>query len=161
MKMKVCGLSSIGISCCLHEVRTEDLLRNPSSISFQVYISSDSKPGLVPNFTMREKERQQTHTVLWREVLSSLGFQRTESAKQRRQWGQRHLLGSHFSVRIWLGTAPSPAFVETDGNNKENLQAPSFISIPVTLLGSKIIINIKTTFKRCTEKKILSGKLCL
>lgn len=85
--------------------------------------------------------------------MSSLGFQRTESAKQRRQWGQRHLLENHFWVRIWLGTAPSPAFVEIDGNKKENLQAPSFVSVPVTLLGPMIIINIKTTFKRCTEKK--------
>lgn len=74
MKMKVCGLSDIDIFCCLREDRAEDLLRDPSSISFQVYISSDSKPGLVPNFTMREKERQQTHLVLWREVFVLLGF---------------------------------------------------------------------------------------
>lgn len=85
--------------------------------------------------------------------MSSLGFRRTESAKQRRQWGQRHLLGNHFWVRVWLGAAPSSAFVETEGNKKENLQTPSFVSIPVTLLGPKIIINIKTNFKRCTEKK--------
>lgn len=72
--MKACGPSDVDTSYCCREDRTEDLLRDPSSISFQVYISSDSKPGLVPNFTMREKERQQTHLVLWLEVFVLLRF---------------------------------------------------------------------------------------
>lgn len=70
--MKVCGLSDI--CYCLCGDNTEDLLRDPPSISFKVYKSSDSKPGLIPNLTMREKERQQPHLVLWLEVFVPLGF---------------------------------------------------------------------------------------